>query len=100
MSKIIAACLAASVLATPAYAGVNDRQARQQHRIHQGLHSGALTGREAARLERQQYRIGRAEARMRADGGGLNARERARLHHRQDAANANIYARKHNGWFR
>lgn len=97
MIRTVAALLAASVIAAPASAGVNGRQADQRDRIVQGWRSGALTRGEAVRLGRQQYRVARAEARMRADGGGLSAAERARLHARQDRASANIYAKKHNG---
>jgi hypothetical protein len=93
---IIAGMTVAALLATPAFAGINARQAHQQHRILQGAHSGELTRREAGRLERQQVRIGRREARMRASGGGLSPAERARLHYSQDRASINIYGKKHN----
>lgn len=98
-ARIGAVLLTASVIATPALAGVNGRQANQQHRIAQGWHSGQLTGREAVRLERQQHRIARTEHRMRATNG-MNPHERARLHYRQDRASANIYRQKHDGWRR
>jgi len=94
-----AALMAATMIATPALAGVNGRQASQQHRIAQGWRSGELTGREAARLESQQHRIHRTEHRMRASGG-MNPRERARLLARQDRASANIRYQKHDGWQR
>lgn len=86
----------AAMLATPAFAGINGRQAHQQHRIVRGVHSGELTRHEARRLEHQQRHIARDEARMRASGDGLSPIERARLHHEQDRASANIYAKKHN----
>ncbi|MBW8754966.1 MAG: hypothetical protein JF595_12600 [Sphingomonadales bacterium] len=96
MKPIIAAGLATAImLTTPALAGVNARQAHQQHRIMQGVHSGALTQREANRLERQQYHVARSEARLRASGGRLTAHERARLQHEQNRASVNIYAQKH-----
>lgn len=98
-ARIGAVFLTVSVIATPALAGVNGRQAHQQHRIAQGWRSGELTGREAARLERQQHRIARTEHRMRATNG-MNAYERARLQYRQDLASANIYGHKHDGWHR
>lgn len=97
MIKTFAAVLAAiAVTATPAAASINDRQHHQGKRIAQGWRSGELTGRETGHLARQQYRIARTEHRMRSDGR-FTLRERARLHHRQDAASANIYAKKHNG---
>lgn len=92
---IVALGLGVVVAATPASAQVNARQHHQRDRIVQGWRSGELTGRETARLGRQQYRIGRTEARMRADGGGLSRRERARLDARQDLASANIRVQKH-----
>ncbi|MBV2149865.1 hypothetical protein KRZ98_16595 [Sphingobium sp. AS12] len=98
MRMIIAALAGLGIIAAAgtASAQVNARQHQQRDRIVQGWRSGELTGREAARLGRQQYRIGRTEARMRADGGGLGPRERARLHARQDRASASIYGRNHN----
>lgn len=95
-TRLTAVFLTATVIATPALAGVDGRQSNQQHRIAQGWRSGELTGREAARLERQQHRIARTEHRMRATNG-MNPRERARLHYRQDRASANIYRQKHDG---
>lgn len=96
MKRIIIAIAAIGTLvATPAIAGVNDRQHNQRDRIGQGWRSGELTPRETYRLGRQQSRIGRTEARMRSDGR-FTYRERARLHTRQDRASANIYAKKHN----
>jgi hypothetical protein len=94
---IIAGLAAATVLATPADARVNARQHHQQHRIGEGVRSGELTRREARGLERQQFRIARTEARMRASGGGLSREERARLAYRQNRASVNIYQQKHDG---
>ena len=93
---IIAGMAVAVMLATPAFAGINGRQAHQQHRIMQGVHSGELTRGEAGRLERQQRHIGRSEARMRASDGGLSRAERFRLRGEQRRASINIYGKKHN----
>lgn len=79
--------------ATP---GVDARQERQQHRIDQGVASGALTPREQARLQAQQASIARAEARAKSDGK-VTAAERARLHQRQDHASRQIRRQKHDG---
>jgi hypothetical protein len=87
--------LAVLATAMPAQARINQRQNHQQHRIASGLHNGRLTAREAVRLERQQVRIGRYEARSRADGGGLNFNERARIETLQDRASRHIYRQKH-----
>jgi hypothetical protein len=87
--------IAAAATTAPAFARINQRQAHQQHRIANGVHSGALTAHEAVRVERQQVRIARYERQSRADGGGLNFNERARIEHMQDRASRNIYHQKH-----
>jgi hypothetical protein len=77
------------------YGGIIDqREAAQQHRIHNGIESGALTPQEAWKLRNEQRRIQTAENRMRADGR-LNSRERARLDGMQDRADRHIYREKH-----
>ena len=75
---------------------IGDRQIRQQERIHQGVVTGELTGREAAALEREQCRIQKIKQRAWIDGE-LSPVERARLHNLQDRASAHIYKKKHNG---
>lgn len=82
-------------LAAPVEARINKRQIHQQHRIYNGVANGSLSARETYRLEQQQLGIARLEARSRADGGGLNLRERARIENRQDRASRNIYRQKH-----
>jgi hypothetical protein len=98
--SLFAAALAAGATiaaAAPAEARIDQRQGHQQHRIHAGVRSGELTGREAWRLERQQARIARYERRSRADGPGLTGRERTRLERMQDRASRNIYRQRHDG---
>ncbi len=87
--------LATAGLPVAAEAQINHRQYNQQERIRQGVRSGALTPREAYRLQRNQGRIDRAEHRMRSSGGRLTYREQARLDRRQDRASARIYRQKH-----
>ena len=60
--------------AAPPGRWIDQRQQRQQDRIHQGQASGQLTPREARRLHNEQARIRGEERRMRADGN-LNAQE-------------------------
>jgi hypothetical protein len=78
----------AAIAAVPAEARINQRQAHQQQRIAHGVAAGQLNARETYRLERQ-------EARSRADGGGLSARERVRIEHMQDRESRRIYHQRH-----
>jgi len=85
---------AAFAQADPATPRVDRREARQQQRIDQGVASGKLTPREAARMQAQQGRIEAAEARAKSDGV-VTARERAGLAKRQNKASRNIRRNKH-----
>lgn len=73
---------------------VDQREAKQERRIQQGVNSGQLTQREATRLENQQGRIERAEDKAKADGK-VTARERAHLGNMQDRASHDIAREKH-----
>ena len=73
---------------------VDQREANQERRIQQGVNSGQLTQREAARLENQQGRIDRAEDKAKADGK-VTAKERAHLGNMQDRASHDIAREKH-----
>jgi preprotein translocase subunit SecG len=55
---------------------VDNRERRQQKRIHRGVKSGSLTKREAARLEKQQIKTHKMEAKAKSDGK-VTVRERA-----------------------
>lgn len=81
----------------PPRGNINQRQNHQQDRIGQGVESGQLTAREAARIEGQEARINAEEARMRASGEGLSPRERARLESQLNRESRNIYRQKHDG---
>ena len=74
---------------------VGNRQVRQQKRIHQGITSGELTGREACGLEQQQCRIRQSKRQAWSDGH-LSSKERLRLEQQQDRASNRIYRLKHN----
>jgi hypothetical protein len=74
--------------------GTDQREAAQQQRIHQGVHSGALTPQEARQLTGEQRRIQAAENRMLADGR-LDYRERGHLDRMQDRADRHIYRQAH-----
>lgn len=73
---------------------INQRQHHQQERIQQGIRSGELTQREAARLQRQQAHLNRMESRFKADGE-LTAAERAKLRRQAERYSDNIYRQKH-----
>lgn len=73
---------------------VVDRNVNQQERIEQGLQSGELNTREAGRLERQEARIDRTEARDLKDGK-LSPAEQARINQMQNRTSRNVYRQKH-----
>lgn len=82
---------AADSAATP---GIDKRQTNQERRIQQGVKSGELNEREAARLERGEKRIERMEERARADGN-VTPQERKRLHRAENVESRRIYREKH-----
>jgi hypothetical protein len=81
----------AQATATP---GFDQRQINQEQRIRQGVQSGSLTPREAARLENGQQRLQAKEDRAKADGV-VTRQESAHLQHAQDVQSRRIYAQKH-----
>lgn len=72
------------------------RSINQERRIQQGMATGQLTSREAARLEAGQARVGRAQARAGADGH-VGPHEQAGIRHRQDHQSRTIHRQKHDG---
>lgn len=98
ISKILAGATLSLVLAAPALAqGVNARQDRQHHRIEQGMRSGTLTPREAARMQRRQASVAAQERRMRwRNGGHLSRHQRHVLNKRLNRTSRAIYRKKHN----
>jgi hypothetical protein len=70
------------------------RNVAQEKRIKQGVASGALTNREAGRLEGQEARAGRAEAKAGADGHVGRAEQR-RVQHAQNRDSRRIFRAKH-----
>src|SRR5436190_14615528 len=67
-----------------AQANTVQRDVNQQNRIEQGLQSGSLNTREAARLEREETKVEKDQARAMRDGK-LSAAEKARLAREQNA---------------
>ena len=98
--KLAAAALAV-LMSTPALAaGVVRREVHQQQRIGEGIESGALTPREAARLERKEGRLDREIRRDKADGPGLTPHERAKIQRHENRLSRDIYRQKHDAQVR
>jgi uncharacterized membrane protein YebE (DUF533 family) len=73
---------------------IDQREANQERRIEQGQKSGALTPKEAARLEKGQARVQKMENKALADGK-VTAKERARIERAQNRQSKKIYREKH-----
>ena len=73
---------------------VDQRQVNQERRIQEGVRSGQLTDKEAARLEKGQARVQKAEDKAVADGK-VTARERAHLEKMQDRQSRHIARERH-----
>lgn len=93
LTLALLAPLAASAQST-ATPRVDRRQAVQAQRIEQGEQSGALTTREAVRLEKGQDHVQAVEDKAKADGV-VTGKERARLTHAENKQSARIYRQKH-----
>jgi hypothetical protein len=74
---------------------LKDREARQQERIEQGVNSGQLTGKETARLEKEQGKIEADREKALADGT-MTKKEKAKLTREQNRKSRDIYRLKHN----
>ena len=96
----LAAVIAAATIALPAAAQtqstprIDQRQANQERRIEQGEQSGALTQKEAARLEKGQVHVQKMESKAVADGK-VTPKERARIEKAQDKQSRRIHRDKH-----
>jgi hypothetical protein len=75
---------------------VDHREWHQQHRVYNGVRSGALTPRETRRLAHEQRAIRGFERHAKSDGV-VTRRERAHLRHMQNRASRDIYRQKHDG---
>ena len=91
---------ALTALSVPAFAQttstprIDQRQQNQQQRIDQGVKSGQLNQKEAARLEKGQARIQKMENKAMADGK-MTKKERARIEKAQDEESRRISRQKH-----
>lgn len=90
----VLAVFALPVMAQTSTPRIDQRQANQERRIDQGVQSGALTEREAVRLEKGQTHVDNMETRAEADGK-ITKRESARIEHAQDVQSRHIYRQKH-----
>jgi uncharacterized membrane protein YebE (DUF533 family) len=88
---VLMASLAYGQAGTP---GIDQRQVNQEQRIDQGIASGQLNQREAARLDRQQNHIDRMENRAKSDGI-VTRKERARIGAAQKRTSEHILREKH-----
>ena len=95
--KITAIVIAASLAAGSASAAtIHQRRVNQQERIANGIATGQLSAREAARIEGQEARLGTELHYFRADGT-LSPRERASVNSQQNRLSREIYRQKHDG---
>ena len=82
---------AAQTTSTPR---IDQRQANQDARIQQGTQSGALTQKEATKLDKGQTHVQNMENKAMADGT-VTKKEAARVEHAQDVQSRHIYRQKH-----
>lgn len=103
MYKPLFAVLCAAGMFAPiaAQAGeVSHREIDQQHRIYQGVRSGALSPREYANLERSEERLNAQRERDLHDGDGkdgLSGRQYVQLNREENHLSRKIYRDKHDG---
>lgn len=102
MNKSIIAAVVIAAFALPGFASaqtastprVDKRQERQDKRIEQGVKSGELNKKEAARLEKGQARVQKMEDKAMADGK-MTKKEKVRIEHKQDQQSRKIAREKH-----
>ena len=96
LRSLIAASLFALGAGANAQNTANDvqRDVNQQQRIENGLQSGQLNTREAAKLEHEQAGVDKMEAKALKDGH-LSSREQQRIGAAQNRVSQDIYREKH-----
>lgn len=88
--------LLTAALTLPLFAQVEKRKDHQQDRIAQGIQSGELTPKEAARIERKQAALNHEIHQDRvANGGTLTPAEKVQVNAQQNALSKSIYHQKH-----
>jgi hypothetical protein len=93
---VLVASLFASASFAQTVASEVQRNVNQQQRIENGLKSGQLNTKEAARLEKQEQNISNAEAKALKDGK-LSQAEKQHIDQMQNKVSKNINAEKHDG---
>ena len=93
----ILVCLAFAVSEASAQrrGSINERQQNQRERIGNGVRTGELTGRETARLAREQAQIYRMESRFRRSGDEFTNRERYRVQRELNQSSRHIRRQSH-----
>jgi hypothetical protein len=74
---------------------IDNREAKQEQRIDQGIRSGALTPKEEAKLDAGQAKVQKMEEKAKADGT-VTKHERKRIKHEQNVQDKKIHDMKHN----
>ena len=106
MKAMILAGLGFATIAVPTIADaqrwtpVAQRQGQLQARIDQGVRSGALNRREAARLQSELRGLNQLEYRYRRSGGGLSVSERNDLDRRYAMLSRQVRFDKHDRPYR
>lgn len=90
----LALAVGGAALAQTATPNLDKREAKQQARIDQGVASGQLTPKEAARLQKREANLAASEQAAKADGV-VTRKERRRLQRQADRDSAAIYRQKH-----
>lgn len=88
---LIIGTISVQAQSTPA---VDQRQENQKERIKEGVKSGELTRAETARLAKNHRELRRMERRAKADGN-VTAKERAKLHRKENQNSRAIKRQKH-----
>lgn len=98
--RILVASIFVAIGATSAFAQSTattvQRDVNQQTRIENGLKDGSLSTKEAGRLEKEQAKIDRLQAKDLKDGK-LSPQERTQLRNAQNKASTDIQAARNNG---
>lgn len=95
-AKFIFACIVLSGISTINVSAQGNRGLRDENqRIHQGVRSGQLTGRETARLNGEKRQLRREATRYKHNDGHIGPRERADLRRDNRRLSRNIYHQKH-----